>query len=168
MSKSPDRVKYGLAMPGVMLKLRKDVLIMAAIKSISDISKKFIDVTPSRAAQYEDGVKNPRRDWEQSTAAAESNFEAGIQKAVQNKSFGKGVKAAGNAKYQKGVAEKGVSRWPVGVSLSEDAFAKGFGPYRDVIERTTLPPRFPRRDPRNLARVGAIAKALGEAKVSRG
>ena len=137
---------------------------MAAIKSISDIAKKFIDVTPGRAAQYEEGVANPRRDWERATAAAESNFEAGIQKAVANKSFGKGVKAAGNEKYQKGVKEKGVSRWPVGVSLAADAYAKGFGPFRDVIERTTLPARYPRRDPRNLARVAAIAKALGEAK----
>lgn len=141
---------------------------MAKIKSISDISKKFITVTPSRAAEYEQGVANPKVDWEKATIAAESNFEAGIQKAVQNKSFGKGVKSAGTAKYQKGVKEKGVSRWPVGVSLSQNAFEKGFGPFRDVIERTTLPPRYARRDPRNLARVAAIAKALGEAKEQRG
>lgn len=141
---------------------------MAAIKSISDIAKKFIDVTPGRAAQYEDGVKNPKKDWEQSTLAAESNFEAGVQKAVANKSFGKGVKEAGTQKYKDGVIQKGVSRWPVGVSLAQEAFAKGFGPFRDVIERTTLPPRYARRDPRNLARVAAIAKALGEAKERRG
>ena len=137
---------------------------MAAIKSLAEISKKFIDVTPQRAAEYEAGVKSPKRDWEQSTVAAEANFEAGIQKAVQNKSFGKGVKAAGNAKYQKGVIEKGVSRWPVGVSLSQQAFADGYGPYRDEIERTKLPPRYPRRDPRNLARVAAIDKPLGQLK----
>lgn len=137
---------------------------MAAIKSISDISKKFIDVTPGRSAQYEEGVRNPKKDWATATAAAESSFEAGIQKAVQNKSFGKGVKAAGTPKYQKGVVEKGVSRWPVGVSLAQEAFAKGFGPFRDIIERTTLPQRYARRDPRNLARVAAIAKALGDAK----
>ena len=129
---------------------------MAAIKSISDIAKKFIDVTPGRAAQYEDGVRNPKKDWEKSTMAAEANFEAGIQKAVQLKSFGKGVKEAGTAKYQKGVTEKGVSRWPVGVSLAQEAFAKGFGRFRDVIERVVLPPRYARRDTRNLARVAAI------------
>ena len=137
---------------------------MAAIKSIGEISKKFIEVTPGRATQYADGVKTPKRDWEQATSAAEANFEAGIQKAVANKSFGKGVKKAGTAKYQQGVEEKGVSRWPVGVSLAGDAYAKGFGPFRDVIERTNLPARFARRDPRNLLRVAAIAKALGEAK----
>jgi len=137
---------------------------MAAIKSIQEIAKKFIEVTPGRTQQYKEGVENPKKDWENATVAAEANFEAGIQKAVQNKSFGKGVKAAGNGKYQKGVREKGVSRWPVGVSLSGDAYVKGFGPFREVIERTKLPPRFARRDPRNLNRVAAIDKALGEAK----
>ena len=141
---------------------------MAAIKSISDIAKKFIDVTPQRAAEYEAGVKAPKKNWEQATVVAEANFEAGIQKAVANKSFGKGVKEAGQQKYVDGVVSKGVARWPVGVSLAEEAFAKGFAPFRDVIERTVLPARYARRDPRNLARVGAIAKALGEAKERRG
>ena len=137
---------------------------MAAIKAISEIAKKFINVTPGRAAQYAEGVKTPKRDWEQATVAAESNFEAGIQKAVANKAFGKGVKKAGTAKYQQGVEEKGVARWPVGVSLAGEAYAKGFAPFRDIIERVNLPARFAKRDPRNLLRVAAIAKALGEAK----
>lgn len=147
---------------------RKEVKIMAAIKSIADIAKKFIDVTPTRASQYADGVKNPKKDWEQATLAAEANYEAGIQKAVQLKSFGKGVKEAGTSKYKDGVEQKGVARWPVGVSLAQEAFAKGYGPYRDIIERTTLPARYARRDPRNLARVAAICKPLGEAKEQRG
>lgn len=141
---------------------------MAAIKSIADISKKFIDVTPGRSAQYAEGVKNPKKDWETATIAAEATFEAGVQKSIANKSFGKGVKRAGKAKYQKGVEEKGVSRWPVGVSLAQDAFAEGYAPYRDEIERTTLPQRYPRRDPRNLQRVAAIDKALGDLKEKRG
>lgn len=137
---------------------------MAQIKSIAEIRKKFVDVTPQRAAEYAAGVKSPKRDWETATVAAESNFEAGVQKAVANKSFGKGVKKAGTTKYLQGVETKGVNRWPVGVSLAGEAFEKGFAPFRDVIERTNLPPRFARRDPRNLARVASIAKALGEAK----
>ena len=141
---------------------------MAAIKSITEIAQKFIDVTPGRASQYADGIKKPKRDWAQATEAAESRFEAGIQKAIQRKAFGKGVKEAGTAKFQKGALEKGVSRWPVGISLAKDAFAKGFGPFRDVIERVNLPERFAKRDPRNLLRVAAITKALGEAKEQMG
>ncbi len=150
------------------MNLRKELVKMAAIKSITEIAKKFIDVTPGRSAQYAEGVRNPKKDWETATVAAESSFEAGIQKSIANKAFGKGVKNAGKAKYQKGVEEKGVARWPVGVSLSEDAFAEGFGPYRDEIERTQLPARYARRDPRNLMRVSAVTKALGDLKEKRG
>ena len=137
---------------------------MAAIKALADIARKFVNVTPQRSAEYEAGVKSPKVDWEQATGAAEDNYQAGVTKAIASKSFGKGVKKAGTLKYQKGVAEKGVARWGPGVALAEDAFATGFAPFRDVIERITLPPRFARRDPRNLNRVAAIAKALGEAK----
>ena len=137
---------------------------MAAIKTIGGITKKFTDVTPGRSAQYEDGIRNPGVDWETATVAAEANFEAGVQKAVANKSFGKGVKEAGTQKQKDGALQKGVARWPVGVSMAGPAYAKGFGPFRDVIERTTLPARYPRRDARNLNRVAAITKALGEAK----
>ena len=139
---------------------------MAQIKSIGDIARKFTEVTPGRAAEYEKGVRSPKVDWAQATKAAEANFEAGIQKAVQNKSFGKGVSLAGTEKYTKGVVEKGVARWPVGIQLAGDAYQKGFQPYHDVISRTNMPARFPRRDPRNLLRVAAIANALGAAKVA--
>jgi len=141
---------------------------MAAIKSIADIGKKFIDVTPGRSAQYEEGVKNPKVDWETATAAAEDRFEEGITKAISLKSFGKGVKDAGTAKYKDGVIKKGVARWPAGIRLALAAFVKGYGPYRDEIERTTLPQRYARRDPRNLDRVAAIDKALGELKERQG
>lgn len=141
---------------------------MAAIKSIADIGKKFIDVTPQRSAEYAAGVKAPRRDWQQSTEASEDRYEEGVQKAIQLKAFGRGVREAGTAKYQKGVADKGASRWPVGIRLALAAFIKGFGPYRDEIERTTLPQRYARRDPRNIDRVAAIDKALAELKERMG
>jgi hypothetical protein len=137
---------------------------MASIKALSEISKKFIDVTPQRATQYEQGVMSPKKDWATATEAAESNFEAGVQAAIQKKRFGKGVKAAGTAKQQQGVKEKGISRWPVGVSLAQSAYEEGFKPYHEEIARTTLPQRFARRDPRNLNRVSAITKALGTKK----
>ena len=43
---------------------------------------------------------------------------------------------------------------------------KGFQPYADTIRSTTLPPRFPKGDPRNLERTKAIATALFNKKQS--
>ncbi|MBA7494507.1 hypothetical protein ES702_05083 [subsurface metagenome] len=137
---------------------------MAFIRSIAKIAEKFAAVTPGRTAEYEYGVSNPRRDWEAATVAAEPAYEQGVAQAIAKKRFGKGVKKASSAKWQKGAMEKGTVRWGPGVTLSKDDYAKGFAPYHDEIEKVKLPPRYPRRDPRNLKRVEAIALALGKRK----
>jgi len=137
---------------------------MAQIKDLAGIAGKFAAVTPQRAPEYALGSANPRRDWAQATAAAEESYKAGVTAAIGRGSFGKGVRKAGTAKQQKGVREKGESRFAAGVAISGPAYQEGFGPYHQVIASTTLPPRFARRDPRNLQRVAAIATALGKAK----
>lgn len=140
---------------------------MAFIRSIEQISKKFAQVTPGRTEDYRFGVENPRRDWATATAAAEAAYDAGVTQAIAKKRFGKGVKQAGTQTWQQGAVEKGTSRWGPGVTLSMDKYARNFAPYRDAIERTTLPPRYARRDPRNLDRVKAIVNALIAAKEAR-
>jgi len=140
---------------------------MAFIRSIEHIANKWATVTPGRTGDYEAGVGNPRRDWGTATAAAESAYEAGVTQAIAKKRFGKGVKAAGTEKWQKGAIEKGTARWGPGVSLAQDLYGRNFAPYRDAIERATLPPRYAKRDPRNLARVKAVVDALIAAKESR-
>jgi len=140
---------------------------MAFIRAIDAIASKWASVTPMRSEDYRFGVENPRTDWAQATAAAEGNYESGVQMAITKKRFGKGVKAAGTDKWRKGATEKGVNRWGPGVALAEPAYRAGFAPYRDAIEHATLPPRYAKRDPRNLERVKAIVNALTAAKESR-
>jgi len=139
---------------------------MPKIRSAADIAKKWGTVTPPRAPDYEFGVKNPKESWEEKTGAAEGAYEEGISAAVADKRFGKGVAKAGQAKWEKKTVEKGVPRWPAGVKIAQPDFEKGFGPYRDVIEGTELPPRYPKGDPRNIERVAAMAAALRAKKVA--
>jgi hypothetical protein len=140
---------------------------MAFIRPIDVIARKFATVTPQRSADYQAGVENPRKDWKTATVAAESAYQDGVTGAIARKSFGKGVNQAGTEKWRKGAITKGTSRWGPGVSIAEGDYRIGFAPYRDAIERTTLPPRFARRDPRNLERVNAIVKGLVAAKEAR-
>ncbi len=140
---------------------------MAAIRSIERIAKKWATVTPGRTADYQAGVEAPRRDWETATAGSEEAYQAGVTQAIAEKRFGKGVRAAGTEKWQRGSIEKGTQRWGPGVAMAEAAYAAGFGPIRDAIERVTLPPRFARRDPRNLNRVKAVVDAMIEAAKRR-
>ncbi len=138
---------------------------MPAIKPISEIAEKYTRVTPGRAADYEAGIRKPTKDWATQTANAEAAYEAGIQEALSQKRFSKGVAAAGTQKWQKKALDVGVGRWPAGVRAAGEDYAKGFAPFRDVIERTTLPPRGAKGSPQNIERVRVIAMALHEAKI---
>lgn len=139
---------------------------MAKIRSLEEIADKYQTVTPQRSAEYVSGVETSDVDWAKATEAAEGAFEEGINKAIARKAFGKGVRAAGSEKYKEGVRIKGGQRYSSGVAVAGPAYAKGFARYHRVIQQTVLPPRFARRDPRNLRRVEVIALALGKEKES--
>jgi len=140
---------------------------MAKIKALSDIGRKFAEVTPQRAAEYEAGVRQPQKDWAANTANAEANYKEGVTRAATAGRFGAGVKKAGTAKWQKAAIEKGTVRFGPGVAMAQGDYEAGFEPYHRGIQSLTLPARYPRRDPRNLARVAAVAKALGDIKEAR-
>lgn len=137
---------------------------MANIRPIDVIAAKWATVTPQRSGDYEAGVNNPKSSWQANTLASADAWKAGIQQAIQQGSFSKGVNRAGNAGWQDGAVNKGVPRWGQGVALAQEKYQAGFAPYADAIRRTTLPPRYARRDPRNLERVKAIVDALSRVK----
>ena len=139
---------------------------MAAIRAADLIARKWASVTPVRVSDYEAGVRSPRTDWARETIAAEQAWAAGVTAAVAAKSFPKGVARVGTPGWQKGAIEKGTQRWGPGVQIAESDYLKGFSPYRQAIAGVTLPPRFARRDPRNLLRVSAIVDAMNATKKS--
>ena len=137
---------------------------MAEIKSAARIKEKWTRVTPQRTEDYKLGVASPRRDWEKSAVAAKDSHKAAMATAAAQDSFAKGITKAGSAKWQARALAKGPGRFAEGVMVGGDDYGKGFAPYADEIAKTTLPPRFPKRDPRNLLRVAAIATALAKKK----
>lgn len=130
------------------------------VKDMSKIREKWKRKASAAGPDYRDGVENPRKDWAGNAADAEEAYEAGVQEAISRKEFGKGVKAAGTAKWQERALAKGAQRFGPGVNAGVDDYDKGFSPYRDELEKVTLPPRGPRGDPNNLERVRQIAAAL--------
>lgn len=137
---------------------------MAEIKSAARIKEKWTRVTPMRTEDYKLGIQSPRRDWEKSAIAAKESHKQAMATAAAQDAFGKGIAKAGSAKWQSRALQKGPGRFAEGVMVGGDDYEKGFAPYRDEIEKTVLPPRFPKRDPRNLMRVSTIATALGKKK----
>ncbi len=133
---------------------------MAKIKDAAAIAEKWSTVTPQRSTEYQKGVQNPRTPWAAAAAAAGPAQAAGVQAAIANKSFEKGIARAGDAGWQRGATTKGPARFAEGVALAGPDYQAGFGPYADVIRSTQLPQKFARGDPRNLARVEVMSKAL--------
>jgi len=138
---------------------------MAVIKDLASIREKFARVTPGRAEDFRLGVETTKKDWAGVTAGAEGSYAAGVQAAISAKRFGKGVRAAGTERWRGKTLAVGVERWGSGVAAGVADYEKGFGPYRETIEATKLPPRYPTGDPRNIERVKAIAAALHKKRV---
>lgn len=139
---------------------------MAFIRAMDLIAKKWATVTPMRGPDYLAGILAPRRSWVLATVAAESAYEEGLRKSMAAKTFGKGAKQAGDEKWQRKASTNGFDRWGPGVAAAEGDYEAGFAPYRQAIADCKLPPRYARRDPRNIARVVAICDALIAKKVS--
>lgn len=137
---------------------------MPAIRS--NVGSKWARVTALRGSDYQEGVNNPRTDWQQATLAGAKNQAEGVQKAIAEKRFEKGVQKAGTSKWSKGVTGKGVARFGQGVQEGQSSYESGISPYLQVIEQTSLPPRYPKGDPRNLERVKVMSDALRKKKLS--
>jgi len=138
---------------------------MAEIRSLAAIKEKWTRVTPGRTEDYKLGIQNPRRDWAEEALAAETNYKAGVDAAQAKGMFAKGIAKAGTAKWKDKALKKGPGRFAEGVYIAGPDYEKGFAPFHAAIERVDLGPRFPKRDPRNLARVKAVVDAMIEEKV---
>jgi hypothetical protein len=134
------------------------------IKSLARIKEKWTRVTPLRSEDYKLGVTNPRRDWAGSATAAKESHKLAMVAAAASDAFAKGIAKAGTGKWQTKALAKGPGRFAEGVMVGGDDYEKGFAPAREVLEKTVLPPRFPRRDPRNIARVSTGNAALAKWK----
>lgn len=119
----------------------------------------------SAGQEYAEGVANPRVSWAQATTAAAAAQAAGVQQAITEKRFEKGVARAGDETWKKGAMTKGPGRFAEGVAGAEAAYAAGVAPYTAAIESLKLPPRGPKGDPRNLERVKVVAMKMREVKV---
>jgi len=140
---------------------------MPPIKSLDATSRKWSRVAQASTPAYEEGVRSPKADWAENTANAAGNYSAGVSAAVADGRFEKGVRAAGSTKWQRNAIAKGPQRYAQGVRLAEDAYKRGFAPYREVIANTTLPDRRPTGDPGNIERVAVLAQALHAKKLEQ-
>ena len=137
------------------------------IKDTGTLAKKFTRNAGAAAGDYKDSVAQAGSDWETNTKAGASNYAAGVQQAISDDRFSKGVANAGAAKFVARASTLGAQRYPSGVGAAEGDWAKGAQPYLDALKGIDLPPRRPKGDPGNQARANAVAMRLRALKVGK-
>ncbi len=134
-------------------------------KDLAAIAAKWAQRAAAAGPDYTAGVKAPRKDWGQNTAAAADSWSQGVNDAVANGRFASGVQKAGTQKWQNGAVTKGSVRYPQGVQSATPQFQAGFGPYLQVIAGLTLAPRGPKGSPNNYTRSQQVGQALHQRKI---
>jgi hypothetical protein len=130
-------------------------------------AEKWARRTASATQEYTEGVQNPRTPWKGAAQAAAANHTAGLQQAITNQSFAKGVAATPDGKWQEKAISKGAQRFGPGAQEAQGDYQKGFEPFKQVIENTVLPPRGAKGDPKNYQRVIAMGQALRAKKMGK-
>lgn len=159
----------GQSIAGVVAALGSALVVFGAIriKDTGALAQKFATRASAAAGDYKDGVAQAGGDWETNAKNSESNYEQGVQEAIGDKRFGKGISDAGGAKYVKRATELGATRYGPGVNAGKDEWAKQTQPYLDKLKSLTLPPKGPRRSPQNQARANMVALELGKMRTGK-
>lgn len=121
----------------------------------------------SAGEEYKEGVANPRTSWQAATTAAAGAQKAGVEEALREKRFEKGVAKAGDQKWSQKAQTKGAERFGPGVASAQQDYEQAVAPYLQVIASTNLPPRGPKGDPKNFERVKVMAMALRNKKTGK-
>lgn len=130
------------------------------VKDAAVSAAKFKTRAMAAGGDYAAGVKSAGADWQANAAAAGDNYAAGVQAAIGRGAFARGVAAAGPDKYVRNASGIGAQRYPQGVGNAEADWQKGAAPYLDTLRNLNPPPRRPKGDPGNYARVQAVGEAL--------
>jgi hypothetical protein len=134
------------------------------VKDAATVAAKWSQRASAAGAAYTAGVNGTQKDWATDTAAAAPSWGAGVQAAVSNGSFARGVQAAGTAKWKTKAANVGAARYPQGVTAAQPYYQAGITQVLQVLSGLTLPARGPKGDPGNINRVSAVTTALRKMK----
>lgn len=137
------------------------------IKETATLAKKFVQRASAAAGDYKTGVEASGQDWQSNTERSAENYATGVNQAISDGRFLRGVAAAGASKFVTRASTLGAQRFPTGVGAAENDWAKGTAPYLDKLKSMDLPPRRPKGDPGNQARAQKVAMELRALKVGR-
>jgi len=119
--------------------------------------------------RYQEGASQTSKDQAAAAIAAKPLYQAGIQEALAQGRYEKGLQKSGKSGWLRGVQEKGAANYGVGVTAPSagQAYATESGRYDGARNAASASPRGPKGSPQNLQRVAAVVNALRAAKVGK-
>jgi hypothetical protein len=136
------------------------------VKDTGTIAQKYVTRAGAATKDYADGVAGAGGDWEAGARNGEPNYVAGVQEAIGDGRYGKGI-AGSAAKYVANATKLGANRYGPGVQNGQQAYVTGVQPYLDKLKSLQLPPKGPRRSPQNQQRANMVALELGKLKTGK-
>lgn len=131
-------------------------------KTLAATVKKWADNAAGAAKFYAAGVLAPKRPWQAATVAAEDNYEAGVQAAITDKRFGKGVRNSSDSEWSKMASGKGARNYPGGIRDGTTKYNKNMGPVLVHMQAITLPEGGPRGSRLNIDRSVAFQEQMAK------
>ena len=137
---------------------------MVRVADLGRSASKFERRASAAGQDYADGVSDVSdSEQQQATLDATDAWEQGVQQAISEGSFGRGVSNP-NKSWQQASLETGQSRFTQGASQAGDTWRQGFSPFADVLEGLNLQPRGSRGSSSNYERSRAVGEALHNAR----
>lgn len=135
------------------------------VKSAADAAKKFVAHAGQAASDYAAAVKDAGQNWQDAASNSEGTYSAGVQAAIGDKRYSRGVQRAGAARYVSQATSVGAQRYPQGVANAGPTYQSRVQPFLDTIAGLQLQPRMPKGDPSNWQRSVQVGQALRQKKL---
>ena len=126
---------------------------MASNITVQEAAQRLGSAGFANADRYQRGTSGKGSRWAQKTGAAGANYQEGIQRALAEKRFDKGVASAGPAAYDTGVSTKGNQNWAPGMQLGQDKYARKVAKFAPLWNQELSTPRGSKRSANNLKRM---------------
>lgn len=134
------------------------------IPDAASIAEKWARVTPGRQQDYTQGVQQAGQAWQEGVNASADNYALGVQAAIGEGSYHRGVQGKGQ-KFATKSSQIGAGRWAQGVPAARADMEQGVQRTVAALRGLTLPPRGPKGAPQNMQRAAAVVEALRAARM---
>lgn len=138
------------------------------MKSAQQSATKFVERAGAASGEYLKGAEQTSKDQAAAAIAAAPLYAAGVQQAITQGRFQKGLGKSGKQGWLAGVREKGQNRFGAGVAASSSKYATESAKYDGARGAAASLPRGLKGSDQNLGRVKAVVVAQRQLKIGSG